>query len=56
MPDYPPAIPPWLERCLPTFPLHLWDQILVHLNAEYVPVLSWNAKSEATENVGELQP
>lgn len=47
--------PPGLEHCLPTIPLHLGDKALVHLNAENVPVLSWNAKSEAAENVEEVQ-
>lgn len=51
----PPAIPPRLEHRLPTIPLHTGDKIFVHLNAEYVPVPSWNAKSEVTENVEEVQ-
>lgn len=47
--------PPGLECRLPTFALRLWGKVLVQLSAEYVPVLSWDAKSEATENVEELQ-
>lgn len=51
MSGFPPAIPPRMECCLPSIPFHLGDKVLVHLSAENVPVLSWNAKSEAAENV-----
>lgn len=51
-PGYPPAVPSRLEHCLPSIPFHLGDKVFVHLNAEYVPGQSWNAKSEAAENNG----